>query len=116
MPTPAKRSINPQLPIAVGLGASGAAKLAGVQFTRDNFKRWGYADWWRPAIGAIEVATAATALVGLRHDGARTLAAASTLATMGGAIATHLTAGEPAYNAVPAVALAGFGVVALFRA
>jgi hypothetical protein len=34
---------------------------------------------------------------------------------MGGAIATHTMAGEPAYNLIPPFLLAGFGVGLLFK-
>jgi hypothetical protein len=115
MSTDAKTTVKPQIPLAVMIGASGAAKLAGTQFTRDNFQRWGYADWWRPVIGAVEVGTALAALIGLRSRPARQLAAAGALSTMGGAIATHTIAGDAPYNHALAGAVAGLGAATLFE-
>jgi hypothetical protein len=114
MPSTTRRTVKPQIPLAVMIGASGTAKLAGVKFTRDNFARWGYADWWRPAIGAVEVATALAALAGLKSHSARQLAAAGALSSMGGAIATHEIAGDAKYNHVIAGTVAALGAATLF--
>ena len=115
MSSDAKTTVAPQIPLAVMIGAAGTAKLAGAQFTRDNFKRWGYADWWRPAIGAVEVGTALAALAGLRSKPARQLAAAGALSTMGGAIATHSIAGDAVYNHFMAGSVAALGAATLFE-
>ena len=96
------------------IGAAGAAKLAGAQFTKENFARWGYPDPWRPAIGAVEVATALLAVAGLKSDLARKAAGVGALSSMGGAIATHTIAGEPAYNLIPPFVVAGLGVAAVY--
>jgi uncharacterized membrane protein YphA (DoxX/SURF4 family) len=89
--------------IAFGLGASGTAKLAGAQLTKDNFARWGYPPQARIAVGAIEVGVAASALAAMRDPVARPVAALGTLCTMAGAIATHATAGDSAPNYVPTI-------------
>ncbi len=107
-------TLGPEVPIAAMIGAAGSAKLAGAEFTKQNFKRWGYADWWRPAIGAFEVGTAAAAIVGLKSPAARKAAAIGTLTTMGGAIATHTIHGEPKYNLIPPLLLAGLAVASLY--
>ncbi len=114
MPSAQTVLARPEWAIAAVIGASGAAKLAGARFTRENFKRWGYADWWRPAIGAVEVGTAVAAVIGRQSSVARRAAAIGTLSTMGGAIATHTMADEPTYNVIPALALAGLAVATLF--
>jgi hypothetical protein len=103
----------PELAIAAVIGISGTAKLAGAPFTKANFARWGYADWWRPAIGAVEVATALAALASRQNGLARRAAAVGTLSTMGGAIATHTMADEPTYNAIPALVLAALAAATL---
>jgi hypothetical protein len=86
--------ISPLSSIAFGLGAAGAGKLAGVQITRDNFKRWGYPDAARIVVGGIEVGVAAV----------------GTLLSMAGAGATHARAGDSLPNYVP---VAGLAVAAL---
>lgn len=101
--------------IAAGLGAAGAAKLAGASFTADNFERWGYPDPARFVIGAIEVGVAAAALGGLRNPPARPVAAAGTLCSMAGALATHIRAGDSAPNFVPPLLLAAAAVSVLVR-
>jgi hypothetical protein len=106
--------IGPEPLIAAVMGAAGTAKLAGAQFTKQNFRRWGYADWWRPAIGAVEVGTAAAALAGLKSPAARKAAVIGTLSTMGGAIATHTIHSEPVYNLIPPLLLAGLAVASLY--
>jgi hypothetical protein len=107
------RTVGPEPLIAVLMATAGAAKLAGTEVTRQNFHRWGYANWWRPAIGAVEVATAAAAVAGLRYRYARHLAAIGTLSTMGGAIATHTLSGDGAANLIPPVLLAGLAAASL---
>jgi hypothetical protein len=102
--------ISPLSSIAFGLGAAGAGKLAGVQITRDNFKRWGYPDAARIVVGGIEVGVAATALAARRDPGARAIAAVGTLLSMAGAGATHARAGDSLPNYVP---VAGLAVAAL---
>jgi hypothetical protein len=106
--------VGPEPVIAAVIGASGTAKLAGAEFTKQNFKRWGYADWWRPAIGVVEVGTAAAALLGMRSGAARKAAAICTLATMGGAIATHTIHSEPKYTLIPPLLLATLAVASLY--
>jgi DoxX-like family len=102
--------ISPLTSIAVGLGAAGVGKLAGLQLVRDNFKRWGYPDASRVVVGGIEVGVAATAVAALRDPGARPVAAVGTLLSMAGAAATHAQAGESLPNYVP---VAGLTVAAL---
>lgn len=71
--------------VLVFLGA-GAGKLAGVPQLVDNFRRWGYPDWFRLLIGAAEVGCATLLLL----PRARPLACLGIVAIMGGAIHTHV--------------------------
>jgi hypothetical protein len=105
--------IQPLSIIAVGMGAAGSGKLAGVQITRDNFSRWGYPDFSRIVVGGIEVGIAATAVSALRDPESRPVAAVGTLLSMAGAIATHARAGDSAPNYVPAAALAAAALAVL---
>ncbi|MBE0482346.1 MAG: DoxX family protein [Bacterioplanes sp.] len=70
--------------------ASGAAKLASLEFEIVAFERWGYALWFMYAIGAIEVIGA----VGLLLKRVSALASAGLAVMMIGAIATHVMHAE----------------------
>jgi uncharacterized membrane protein YphA (DoxX/SURF4 family) len=72
--------------LSVGFGFSGAAKLAGVKALADNFARWGYPPAFLYFTGALEV------LCGLLiwHPGARMPAILLMMATMVGAVGTHV--------------------------
>lgn len=69
---------------------SGWLKVAGGVFWVRDFQRWGYPDWFRPVVGAAELASAALLLVPrLAAYGAALFAA-----VMLGAIYTHATHNE----------------------
>lgn len=70
--------------------SAGAFKLSGAQLAVDNFRKWGYPDWFRVATGIIEVSGALLLLV----PRAAWLAAALLSCTMIGAAATHIHSGE----------------------
>jgi putative oxidoreductase len=61
------------------------------------FARWGFAPWFRPLVGTIEVLCAAALLV----PRTRQWAIIALFAIMVGAIATHLTNGETVRVALP---------------
>lgn len=71
--------------VLVFVGA-GAGKLAGVQQLVDNFRRWGFPDWFRMLVGAAEVGCAALLLV----PGYARIGCAGIVLIMGGAMHTHL--------------------------
>lgn len=108
-------TVNPLALIGVGLGAAGTAKLAGANFTKENFERWGYPAWSRTVVGAIEVGVAAAAISALRDPQARAVAALGTLCAMTCAIATHARAGDSAPNYLPPIGLAAAAAAALMR-
>lgn len=93
---------------------SGGSKLAGVQQHVDNFARWGYPDWFRLVVGALEVVAAALLF-------ARRFAFFGALAlviVMAGATYTHLfrATGEGAMAAFTLVLLGLAALVAYVRA
>lgn len=89
--------------------ASGAGKLAGSQFATDSFARWGYPDWSRLLVGALEVAGA----IGLAVRVTASMAAGGLALLMAGAAVTHLrTPGEAALALVPVVLAAVLVAVA----
>ena len=99
--------------ISVGLGASGAGKLAGAPITKTNFAKWGYPKGARIVVGAIELGIAGAALAAMKDPEARPVAAVGTMCAMTGAIATHAKAGESPLMMIPAAALLAAGVAAL---
>lgn len=70
--------------------ASGAAKLASLEFELVAFERWGYALWFMYAIGVIEVIGA----IGLMIKRVSAFASAGLAVMMIGAIATHVIHAE----------------------
>lgn len=69
---------------------AGASKLAGAERHVQGFAHWGWPDWLRIVVGAVEVASAVMLLI------PRTafLGAASLVVVMGGATYTHLFRAE----------------------
>jgi len=89
------------LALALVFFASGAAKLAGLDFELEAFQRWGYPLWFMYATGAFEV-LAAVLLLAPRT----TVATAATLAAfMVGAVGTHVVHVEWGMLAVAATVL-----------
>lgn len=88
--------------------ASGGAKLAGAEVTKEQFDHFGYPQWFRLAAGATEVTAAAGFLAGRRDPRAAVAGGLLACGTMAGAIWTHLVrARDPVIYAAPAVALLG---------
>lgn len=86
------KTVNRILPFVLALVffASGAAKLASLEFEIVAFERWGYPLWFMYLVGVIEVAGAALLLPART----RTLASAGLAAFMIGAVGTHVIHGE----------------------
>jgi uncharacterized membrane protein YphA (DoxX/SURF4 family) len=79
----------------------GGTKLMGAEMHVQNFARWGYPGWFMYVTGAMEVLGAILILL----PKTRFYGAALLIATMIGAIATHLVSGEPAMIPLPLVLL-----------
>ena len=77
---------------------SGIAKLAGLEFEVEAFKRWGYSMEFMQLAGTLEVAGA----LGLLIPRLTTLAAACLAVFMSGAVGTHLIHVE-----IPMASIAG---------
>ncbi|HEY0604407.1 MAG TPA: DoxX family protein [Herpetosiphonaceae bacterium] len=87
--------------LTLGFLLFGGGKLAGAQMNVDNFTRWGYPIWFMYLTGLIEVVGA----VLLWPQRTRLIGALLLVATMLGAIATHLVNNELAFAAMPVVLL-----------
>jgi uncharacterized membrane protein YphA (DoxX/SURF4 family) len=97
--------------LAVQFTISGVIKLVGVEMIAENFERWGYPSWFRLFVGAAELAGA----VGLLLPRLRVLAASGLAVVMGGAVYTHIRAGEGPETVMPAVLLALLALLAYAR-
>jgi putative oxidoreductase len=86
------KTANKILPFVLALVffASGAAKLAGLEFEVVAFERWGYPLWFMYLVGLVEVTGALLLL--LRRTSA--LAGAGLAAFMTGAVGTHVIHAE----------------------
>lgn len=88
--------------LTLGFLMFGGTKLAGQQMHVENFAKWGYPSWFMYLTGLIEVVGA----VLLWPQRTRLIGALLLVATMLGAIATHLVNGEGlAAAAMPIVLL-----------
>jgi len=86
---------------------AGHLQLAEVAPVRRAYARWGYPEWFRIAIGMIEIEAGMLAA----FDATQRLAALQLIAIMAGSIYTHgKTAGERHMMVMPA-----FTLVILFR-
>lgn len=101
--------------LAAGFGAAGVAKLVGVQMTRDNFARWAVPEWSRPVVGAVEVAIAVLAVLGVGgSEAGQQMAALLGLWVMVGAIVIHGMAGDKIQEVAPAIVLLICSLLILF--
>ncbi|MEV4421393.1 DoxX family protein [Patulibacter sp. NPDC049589] len=99
--------------LALIFGAAGAAKVAGVPFTVDNFERWPIESTLRFPIGVIEVVLAILALVGIANDGAAIVSALGMIVAMAIATWVHvkghdapaMTAAAPITGLIAVIAL-----------
>ncbi len=90
---------------------AGGTKLAGMQMHVEHFAHWGYPDWFRLVVGAIEVVFGAALLVPpVAFYGAVVLAI-----DMVGAAYTELFRGDPPRAAFPLVLLLLLAFVAYAR-
>lgn len=92
---------------------AGGSKLAGAEQHVQGFARWGWPDWLRLAIGAVEVISAVLLLV----PRVAFLGASALVVVMAGAIYTHLfrATGEAGMAVVPLVLLGLNALVAWGR-
>lgn len=90
---------------------AGITKLIGMQMHVEHFAKWGYPDWFRLVVGAVEVIGAVLLLV----PRAAFYAASVLAVQMLGAAYTHLVNDEAANVPVPLVLFALLAFVAYAR-
>lgn len=92
--------------LALAFLMAGGSKLASAQRMRENFKRWGYPQWFRSVTGLVEVIGAAGMIVGIFIPAIGALAGIWLGITMLGALFTHVRVNDTAPQfASPAVLL-----------
>lgn len=92
--------------------AAGLLQLAGVRPVRRAYARWGYPEWFRVAIGSIEMEAGIFAA----FDNTQRMAALQLIPIMLGSIYTHgKTPGERHMAVVPAITLVALSGMAQSR-
>jgi len=86
--------------LAAAFVLSGGTKLSGPEEMANNFIRWGYPSWFMYVTGAIELVAAVMLLI----PRTRFVGAFLLVATMGGAVLTHVVNAE-AVHSFPALVL-----------
>ena len=90
---------------------SGSTKLAGMQMHVEHFAHWGYPQWFRLVVGAVEVAGGAALLV----PRFAFIAACALAINMTGEVYTELFRGEAPRALFPLVLLILLSLVAYAR-
>ena len=75
--------------------AIGSMTVAGRQMFVDNFRRFGYPQWFRVVTGSLEILGGIGLLIGIWLPWLAALASAGLALVMLGAISTHLRIREP---------------------
>ena len=97
--------------VKIAQGVAGATFLAagGVKFhpaVQREFDHFGYPDWFRYTTGAVEIAAGTALLAGLKDSRPGAAGALAAVATMTGAVYSHLVRGrDPWVAAAPAAGL-----------
>ena len=73
----------------------GSMTVAGRKMFVENFRRFGYPQWFRVVIGSLETLGGLGLLIGLRLPWLAALASAGLTLVMLGAVSTHLRIREP---------------------
>lgn len=84
----------PQVVLGLVFLGAGGQKLTGADPMVDLFARFRYPPWFRMATGALETAGAAAMLAGLARPALVPMGGVLLGATMTGAVASHLRAGD----------------------
>lgn len=90
---------------------AGGTKLAGQQMHIDSFARWGYPQWFRLVVGAVELVGAGLLLI----PRTAVYGAAALAVMMCGAVYTHLANAEAPGVVAPLVLLALVALVGYAR-
>lgn len=101
-----------QVLLGIAMAGEGAVKLVGLESTVEAFERFGYPQWFRLVVGAVELIAAAGIFVGVALDPVIAVAGALLVVpVLVGAAGTHLRAGDPPTAAAPAVLLLALALI-----
>ena len=90
---------------------AGSMKFANAEEAGEQFARFGYADWFRVLIGAVEIGAGLALLI----PRSTFYAAAALGVVMAGAVFTHLRQGEIPHSAVPLALLVVLVIIGYAR-
>lgn len=83
----------------------GSAAVAGMKMLVENFRRFGYPQWFRVVTGSLEVLGGIGLLIGILLPWLAELASAGLTLVMLGAVLTHLRTRDPWKEIILAIAL-----------
>lgn len=92
--------------LALAMVGAGGAKIAGIESQIEEFQRYGYPQWFRLATGGIELLAGVVLVAGLFVTPVLALGGSLlVVATMVGAVVTHVRMGDPATDIAPSAIL-----------
>lgn len=91
--------------LALAMVGAGGAKIAGIESQIEEFQRYGYPQWFRLATGGIELLAGVVLVAGLFVTPVLALGGSLLVATMVGAVVTHVRMGDPATDIAPSAIL-----------
>lgn len=104
-----------QVLLGIAMVGAGAAKLAGQDSQVEDFERFGYPQWFRVVTGVLELFAGLGLFAAILLTNPFAVAGAALAAVvLSGAIATHIRAGDPLPNIVPAVVLWSLAIVTIW--
>jgi len=89
----------------------GSMTVAGMKMFVENFRHFGYPQWFRVVTGSLEVLGGLGLLIGIRLPWLAALASAGLTLVMLGAILTHLRIREPLQKIVLPIVLGVLAIV-----
>jgi putative oxidoreductase len=84
---------------------SGLSKIAGAKLHVENFKKWGYPQWFRTVTGLVQLIGTAGLIAGIWYEGVGALAGIWLTITMLGAVITHARVKDSASAFTPPIIL-----------
>lgn len=92
--------------LALAMIGAGGVKLGGIESQIEEFQRYGYPQWFRLVTGSIELLAGVVLVAGLFVTPVLALGGSLlVVATMVGAVVTHVRMGDPATDIAPSMIL-----------
>jgi len=98
--------------LALGMLGAGGSKIGGVESQVTEFQRYGYPQWFRLATGSIELLAGVVLVAGLFVQPVLALGGSLLIvATMAGAVVTHVRMEDSAADIAPSVILLALALI-----